>query len=241
MKENSLLEISDSDIRNELDRRTRERDGGKCDACLKWYDEPSCGNPRHSAASTYWYKKWKWDHGSSYLTVEKHDSEYSMTISRYGTKITLFGPDPNYHSGRSFVAETELPVDYTDDHPRSNKDDRERFIWAVNWAEKQIQSGLETEPCIDCGAYGWNYMPYSSERVPCNECNGSGKSPKKKSSTFPTFPDIGCSGECEFIVAGAGLQCQQPDCGRYIHHDQKEYAAIVEYDKKMKDLDKDIK
>jgi hypothetical protein len=37
-----------------------------------------------------------------------------------------------------------------------------------------IKNYISKSECRNCGRSGWNYLPYTSERNPCDDCNGSG-------------------------------------------------------------------
>lgn len=51
---------------------------------------------------------------------------------------------------------------------------------------------------------------------------------------LPKFPDIGCAGECGFVVAGLGYECRDGTaCGRYIHPGDKHFAGVDAYHKAM--------
>ncbi|HVI00894.1 MAG TPA: hypothetical protein VM869_19390 [Enhygromyxa sp.] len=70
-------------------------------------------------------------------TIEKLEI---ISVSRYGTTVRLWAM-----SG-SLLAETELPVDYHDDHPRSKLGDEERLHWAIDWAIEQL-AARGAKPC----------------------------------------------------------------------------------------------
>jgi len=55
---------------------------------------------------------------------------------------------------------------------------------------------------------------------------------------LPKFPDIGCEGDCEFVPSGIGICCKADECNRYIHPTNKYYPALIAYDKKMMDFNK---
>jgi hypothetical protein len=150
-----LMGVESGALRRELDRRSRAADAGKCDACGAWHDEPTCGNPRHGDAASMWYRRWKLEHGSSYLQAFRNgERRVSLTISRYGVSVRLYAPPQAFVAttrdgepeaefrGASSVgsAETNFPVDYTNDYPRSNLDDIGRFRWAVDWAITQLET-----------------------------------------------------------------------------------------------------
>lgn len=126
----SLLGVSDAEMDTEMRRRERARHDGRCDVCGAWYDEPTCGSPRHADADTQWYRRWRFEWGSSYLHAHQGGKQYpSLSVSRYGVSVRLYGQGAH---------ETTLPVDYTDQFPRSNLRDVERLRWAIDWAIGQL-------------------------------------------------------------------------------------------------------
>lgn len=78
-----------------------------------------------------------------------------------------------------------------------------------------------------------NYSPWNTDESgdgrtvdprDCYTCN------MPESAHAPVFPDIGCKGECGFVVAGVGLQCQEGSaCGRYLHPGDEHYAEVAAY------------
>lgn len=134
----SIKDYSDDELKIELSRRHCAREVARCDVCDAMYDDPTCGSPRHSMASESWYRRWQFEYGSSFLIAHplgcvtqaatRNWDRTSLHVSRYGVRVTLFG-----ENGRQ-AAETSLPVDFTDDHPRSNMSDEDRLHWAIDWA-----------------------------------------------------------------------------------------------------------
>ncbi|HVI00893.1 MAG TPA: hypothetical protein VM869_19385 [Enhygromyxa sp.] len=79
----NLIDASDSELEAEQRRRARARHAGLCDACGEWHDEPSCGNPRHGAAASEWYRRWHFESwSSSYLNARPAGSTTSRALER---------------------------------------------------------------------------------------------------------------------------------------------------------------
>ncbi len=145
MTDTTLLAYSAAELAAELTRRQRAIAAGLCDACGAWHEDPTCGSPRHGDAASVWYRRWQFEWGSGYLTAHRLGGERTyVSVSRYGTDVRLFTPAPEIYPGcMSSTVETDLPVDFTNDHPRSNLNDEERLRWAIDWAISQLDSAGE--------------------------------------------------------------------------------------------------
>ena len=128
---NELLRFTSEDLHAELRRRGTANRNGKCDACGAWYDSPACGSKRHGDAGEDWIGRWALNTGSTWLSAcsDRQSDGARISVSRYGARVTLFRDGDG--SGLTLsCAEAELPD--------TNVSDRERFEWAIKWADAQL-------------------------------------------------------------------------------------------------------
>lgn len=124
---NELLDFTTEDIRAELTRREAANRDGKCDACGRWPDEPRCGSKRHEDAGEQWIRRWKLSPPGSgdLLALSDRADGATVAINQHGAvRIHRYADGAWW---RTVTAETELP------DPSAS--DRERFEWAIAWAE----------------------------------------------------------------------------------------------------------
>ena len=127
---NELLRFTSEDLYAELRRRGTANRNGKCDACGAWYDSPACGSKRHCDAGEDWIGRWALNTGSTWLSasIDRPDGA-RVSVNRYGSAVRLFRASDGCVRTLS-CAQTELPD--------TNVSDRERFEWAIKWADAQL-------------------------------------------------------------------------------------------------------